>query len=82
MRLKQRSAEYLNISLKNTKIIDINAFIYRNISINLSIYLSLYIYMSAQISQNEDERNLYKIMKTMCPPNVPSPLWELMHLGT
>ena len=50
----------------------------------LSIYLSLslYIYMSAQISQNEDERNLYKIMKTMCPPNVPSPLWELMHLGT
>ena len=80
MRLKQRSAEYLNISLKNTKIIDINAFIYRNISINLSI--SLYIYMSAQISQNEDERNLYKIMKTMCPPNVPSPLWELMHWGT
>ena len=38
---------------------------------------------SAQISQKQDERNIYVIMKTMCPPGYHTmALWQLMHLGT
>ena len=28
----------------------------------------MYVYMSAQISQKQDEHNIYVIMKTMCLP--------------
>ena len=45
--------------------------------IYIYIYIHIYIYkwsqvihdtQSAQISQKQDERNIYLIMKTMCPP--------------
>ena len=35
------------------------------------IYIHIYTYIytqSAQVSQKQDERNIYVIMKTMCPP--------------
>ena len=31
------------------------------------MYIYVYVY-SAQISQTQYERNIYEIMKTMCPP--------------
>ena len=32
------------------------------------MYISVHDTQSAQISQKQDERNIYVIMKTMCPP--------------
>ena len=37
---------------------------------------------SAQISQKQDERNIYVIMKTMCPPGYHhNDFVQLIHLG-
>ena len=74
-----------------------NIYIYIYIYIYICMYMylcNIYIYIykwsevihgtqSAQISQKQDERNIYVIMKKMCLPVITTmALWQLMHLGT